>query len=103
VKQDEGNEIGHTPSGHEILSQSAIDSDRHFWTGKRRVSVFQWIGVTLLWITAGIVVFLDSFDVGATHFTILQRIASASMRWIIAVAVLGGMLAFIRWRSDKQR
>ena len=84
------------PSGHEILRQSAVDGDKKFWTGKLHVSILQWIGLTVLWV-AGILIFVASFDVGSSTQTVLQRIATASLQWIIAIGVVGGTVAFIRW------
>lgn len=84
------------PEGHEILRQSAIESDQKFWAGKRHLSALQWIGIIILWGCGGFVVFVSSFDVGLPTYTMLERIINASISWIVAIAVVGGTIIFIR-------
>lgn len=44
------------PTGADLLRQSAIESERRFWSGKRRLRAVQWTGIVLMYVAAGILV-----------------------------------------------
>jgi len=44
------------PKGADLLRRSAIESDRKFWSGKRRLSAVQWTGIVLLYVAIGVLV-----------------------------------------------
>ena len=45
--------------GHELLRHSAKESDRKFRLGERPLSIVQWIGVILMFITVGILLVMS--------------------------------------------
>jgi hypothetical protein len=90
------------PEAHEILRQSAIESDQKFWAGKLHLSVLQWIGIAILWGSGGFLAFAMTFDVSLPTNSMLERIMNASIKWIVAIAVVGGTILFIRWSMRKR-
>ena len=62
--------------GHDLLRDSAKESDRKFWLGERPLSIVQWIGVILMFITVGILLVM-------------------SRNYLATLVVLGGLALFV--------
>jgi hypothetical protein len=62
--------------GHELLRHSGVQSDRKFWSGERPLSIVQWIGVMLMFITLGVGIAMWS-------------------NYVAAIVILGGLALFV--------
>lgn|SRR5579871_3180984 len=63
------NQHTHEPTDvPDLITKSVADSDRKFWTGQRRLSFAQWIGVALMFAVALVVGTSSGFRVFAGVF-----------------------------------
>jgi hypothetical protein len=68
----------HQPEGHELLRQSAVESDHRFWSGEGPVSKLQWVGLMLMLIAIAPIL-----------------AAWIRNRYLIALVVVGGLALFV--------
>ena len=74
--------------GPDLIRESEADSDRNFWTGQRRLSLMQWVGVILMFVAAAVI---------ATSLGL--RVFALVLGALIAFVVLGHFLAHRKRRS----
>jgi hypothetical protein len=67
-----------TPTGHELLRRSGIEHERKFWSGERSFSILEWSFLLLMLIPA-----------------LLLLAVWIRNRYLIGLAVLGGLAAFV--------
>jgi hypothetical protein len=66
--------------GDELLRHSGVESDRKFWAGERPLSIMQWIGITLMFMTVGVVIAMEVWFEG---------------NYLAVIVVLGGLALFV--------
>ena len=85
-----------------------VNNEARFWRnlieGKQRLTAVQKIGVALLGLGAGLVVFmtLGILDPHGTGFT-REKLLSGAIRWLIAILILVFFLAIFRLSQRSNR
>jgi hypothetical protein len=74
-----------------MLRQSAVESDRKFWSGQRPISVMQWVGLLVMFVAAGVLAVLGSKATGFGY-----RAFVVVFGGLVLFAVLGN-----RWARRK--
>jgi 4-hydroxybenzoate polyprenyltransferase len=64
----------------DMLRRSGAESDRKFWSGERPVSLVQWIGVLLMFLSLGVLVSFN-YRAFATVFGALVVFVVLGNRW----------------------
>jgi hypothetical protein len=63
-----------------MLRRSSAESDRKFWTGERPISLLQWVGILLMFLTVGVLVSFN-YRAHALVFGALVLFVVLGNRW----------------------